>query len=160
MWGRGRQSRRAGFSQVLPRCDLAGQEQNLHSAKITAVTKVDLLSPEVPSFSSSRYHGVCRLPANSASDEADSEGNNDEGRGEKPSLPVQMAASPLPWHRRSASDLPLLLIHQIICLLYVLRQLGPAGVVEMAQWLSRARCREAERKVPHARLDTGVGGGP
>lgn len=115
----------AGFFQVLPRCGLAGQEQNLHCAKITAATKVDLLSPEVPSFSSSRYHGVCRLPANSASDEADSERNTNEGRGEKRSLPVRMAASPLPWHLHSASDLSLLLIHQIILFPICVEAAGP-----------------------------------
>lgn len=90
-------------------------------------TKVDLLSPEVPSFSSSWYQGVCRLPANSASDEADSEGNTNEGRGEKRSLPVWMAASPLPRRLRSASDLSLLLIHQITLFPIRVEAAGPRG---------------------------------
>lgn len=74
--GVGKAKGQVSFKWSLPRCDLAGREQNLHCAKITAVTKVDLPSPEVPSFSSSQYHRVCRLPANSASNVADGEGNN------------------------------------------------------------------------------------
>lgn len=147
MWGR--QSQRVGFFQVLPRCGLAGREQNLCRAKITAATKVDLLSPGAPSFPSSRSHGLCRLPANSASGGADSEGNTNEGRGEKCSLPARIVASPLPWPLRSASDPSLLLAHQII--LFPVRVeaagpargggVGPAGCPRLAAAVPKAKCR-------------------
>ena len=146
--GVGKAEGQLAFGWSLLRCGLAGREQNLHCAEITAVTQVELLRPEIPRFPSSWCHRVCGLAASSASDEADGGGNAKEGRGGN-------VLSLCGWRLSLCRGACGARLARRRCLYAgesgfaeVWRQLGSAGAVALAHRLPRAGCRAAECPAP------------